>query len=78
MRGVQKHKSANPMNKIEITVPDNVKQVTDSATGVVACCVMVVVGIVKGVLAAVKYVFGGVFRIIAGAVAGGCAAATSK
>lgn len=63
------------MNKIEITVPDNVKQVTDSATGVVACCVMVAVGIVKGVFAAIKYLCGGVFRIAAGAVAGGCAAA---
>lgn len=66
------------MNKIEITVPEDVKQITDSATGVVACVVMVAVGIVKGVLAAIKYVFGGVFHIIAGAVAGGCAAATSK
>lgn len=63
------------MNKIEINVPDNVKQVTDSATGVVACCVMVAVGVVKGVLAAIKYVFSGAFRIVAGAVAGGCAAA---
>lgn len=63
------------MNKIEITVPEDVKQVTDSATGVVACCVMVVVGIAKGMLSAVKFIFGGVFRIAAGAVAGGCAAA---
>ena len=72
---MQRHKSAKHMNKIEITVPEDVKQVTDSATGVVACCVMVVVGIIKGMLAAVKYIFGGVFRIAAGAVAGGCAAA---
>lgn len=63
------------MNKIEITVPDDVKQVTDATTGVVACCVMAVVGIVKGMFAAVKYVFSGVFRVAAGAVAGGCAAA---
>lgn len=66
------------MNKIEINVPDNVKQVTDSATGVVACCVMVVVGIAQGVLAAVKFLCGGAVRIVAGAVAGGCAAAQQQ
>lgn len=65
-------------NKIEIEIPENVEQVTNATTGVVACLVMLVAGILKGVLAAVKYVFSGVFRIAAGAVAGGCAAATAK
>lgn len=66
------------MNKIEVKIPENVEQITNATTGVVACCVMLVAGVLKGVLAAVKYVFGGVFRIAAGAVAGGCAAAAAK
>lgn len=66
------------MNKIEIQIPENVEQVTSATTGVIACCVMLIAGIVKGALAAVKYVFGGIFRIVAGAVAGGCAAAAQK
>lgn len=63
------------MNKIEINVPDNVKQINDAANGVVACLIMLAAGIVTGALAAIKYLFGGVFRVAAGAVAGGCAAA---
>ena len=66
------------MNKVEIEVPQNVEQITNATVGVVACCVMFVAGIIKGLLAAVKFVFGGVFRILAGAVAGGCAAAGAK
>ena len=66
------------MNKIEVNVPENVQQITNATTGVVACCVMLVIGIIKGVLAAIKFAFGGVFRIAAGAVAGGCAAAASQ
>lgn len=63
------------MNKIEVTIPNDVQQVTNAATGVIACVVMLVAGVLKGVLAAIKYTFSGVFRIAAGAVAGGCAAA---
>lgn len=65
-------------NKIEITVPENVTDITNATTGVVACVVMLVAGVLKGIVAAVKYVFGGIFRIAAGAVAGGCAAAKTK
>lgn len=66
------------MNKIEVEIPQSVEQVTNAATGVVACCVMLVAGIVKGALAAVRFALGGVFRIVAGAVAGGCAAAKAQ
>lgn len=66
------------MNKIEINVPENVEQITNATTGVVACVVMLFAGIIKGALAAFKYVFSGIFRIAAGAVAGGCAAAVRK
>lgn len=66
------------MNKIEVQIPDNVEQVTNAATGVIACIVMLAAGIIKGVLSAIKYVFSGVFSIAAGAVAGGCAAATKN
>ena len=66
------------MNKIEVNVPENVEQITNATTGVVACLVMLVAGIIKGVLSAIKFAFGGIFRIAAGAVAGGCAAAQSK
>lgn len=66
------------MNKIEVEIPENVEQITNATTGVVACLVMLAVGIVKGLLAAIKYVFSGVFRIAAGAVAGGCAAAKAN
>lgn len=66
------------MNKIEVTIPNDVQQVTNAATGVIACCVMLIAGMIKGVLAAIKYVFSGVFRIAAGAVAGGCAAAVKS
>lgn len=66
------------MNKIEVKIPDNVEQITNATTGVVACLVMLVAGILKGILAAFKYAFGGVFRIAAGAVAGGCAAAKTN
>ena len=64
--------------KIEIQIPENVDQITSATTGVVACCVMLVAGILKGILAAVKYVFSGIFRIAAGAVAGGYAAAAAS
>lgn len=66
------------MNKIEVKVPENVQQITDATTGVVACVVMLVAGIIKGMLAAIKYAFSGIFRIAAGAVAGGCAAAAQN
>lgn len=66
------------MNKIEVQIPENVQQITNASTGVIACCVMLVAGIIKGVLAAIKFAFGGIFRIAAGAVAGGCAAAAAK
>lgn len=66
------------MNKIEVVIPDNVEQITNATTGVVACVVMLIAGIIKGVLAAIKFAFGGIFRIAAGAVAGGCAAAAAK
>ena len=66
------------MNKIEVQIPDNVEQITNATTGVVACVVMLVAGIIKGVLAAIKYALSGIFRIAAGAVAGGCAAAASQ
>jgi hypothetical protein len=66
------------MNKIEVKIPENVENITNATTGVVACCVMLVAGIIKGVLAAIKFAFGGIFRIAAGAVAGGCAAAAQK
>lgn len=66
------------MNKIEINVPENVEQITNATTGVIACIVMLVAGTIKGVFAAIKYVFSGTLRIAAGAVAGGCAAAVRK
>ena len=66
------------MKNIEIAIPQDVEQVTNAATGVIACLVMLAAGIVKGALAAVKFAFGGIFRIAAGAVAGGCAAAARK
>lgn len=66
------------MNKIEVEIPENVEQITNATTGVVACVVMLIAGVIKGALAAIKYAFGGVFRIAAGAVAGGCAAAVNK
>ena len=66
------------MNKITIEVPDNVQQITDASTGVVACVVMLFCGVVKGIFAAIKYLCSGVLRIAAGAVAGGCAAAAAK
>ena len=66
------------MTKIEVQIPENVQQITNATTGVVACLVMFIAGVIKGVLAAVKFAFGGVFRIAAGAVAGGCAAAKTK
>lgn len=66
------------MNKIEVQIPENVEQITNATTGVVACVVMLVAGVIKGVLAAIKYVFSGIFRIAAGAVAGGCAAAKAN
>ena len=66
------------MKTIEIAIPQDVEQVTNAATGVIACLIMFIAGALKGVLAAVKYVFSGIFRIAAGAVAGGCAAAVQK
>lgn len=66
------------MNKIEVEIPQNVEQITNAATGVVACSVMLGAGVIKGMLAATKFAFGGIFRIAAGAVAGGCAAAVAK
>ena len=66
------------MDKVEIEIPQNVEQITNATIGVVACFAMLVAGILKGVLAAVKFAFGGIFRIAAGAVAGGCAAAQAK
>lgn len=76
---VHKHQERVTMNKkIEVQIPENIEQITNATTGVVACLVMLVAGILKGVLAAVKFVFGGIFRIAAGAVAGGCAAAAAK
>ena len=66
------------MNKIEVQIPENVQQITNATTGVVACVVMLITGVLKGILSAVKYVFIGIFRIAAGAVAGGCAAAANK
>ena len=66
------------MNKIEVEIPQNVEQITNATTGVVACLVMLVAGVFKGILAAVKLPFCGIFRIVAGAVAGGCAAAAAK
>lgn len=66
------------MNKIEVEIPENVQQITNASTGVIACCVMLVAGIIKGVLAAIKYVFSGAFRIVSGAIAGGAAAATQE
>lgn len=75
----QKLQERNSMGKkIEIVIPDNVEQVTNAATGVIACLVMLVSGALVGVLAAVKFAFGGLFRIVSGAVAGGCAAAAAK
>lgn len=62
-------------NKIEVNVPENVQHITNATTGVIACIVMLVAGVIKGVLSAIKYVLSGIFRIAAGAVAGGCAAA---
>lgn len=64
------------MNKIEVQIPENVEQITNATTGVVACVVMLFAGIIKGVLAAIKYVFSGAFRIVSGAIAGGCASAS--
>lgn len=66
------------MNKIEVKIPENVEQITNATTGVVACLVMLVAGILKGMLAAVKFTFGSICRIATGAVAGGCAAAKAK
>lgn len=66
------------MNKIEVNVPENVEQITNATTGVIACLVMLVAGIIKGVFSAIKYVFSGALRVAAGAVAGGCAAAVQK
>ena len=66
------------MNKIEVQIPENVEQVTNATTGVIACLVMLTAGIITGILAAIKYAFGGILRIAAGAVAGGCAAAVRK
>lgn len=67
----------NKNTKIEIVVPENVQEITDATTGIVACLVMFAAGVLKGTLAAIKYTFGGLFRIAAGAVAGGCAAASA-
>lgn len=75
---VHKYQERNIMNKIEVEIPQNVEQVTNATTGVVACLVMLVAGVLKGMLAAIKFAFGGIFRIAAGAVAGGCAAAVAK
>lgn len=66
------------MNKIEVIVPDNVQAINNAANGIIACSIMLLCGIVSGALAAIKYLFGGVFRVAAGAVAGGCAAAKSS
>ena len=66
------------MNKIEVKIPENVEQITNATTGVIACVVLLFAGIIKGVLAAIKYAFSGIFRIAAGAVEGGCAAAAKK
>lgn len=66
------------MNKIEVNIPENVTDITNATTGVIACVVMLIAGVLKGVLSATKYVFSGIFRIAAGAVAGGCAAAVKK
>lgn len=63
------------MNKIEVVIPENVQQINNAANGVIACSILLFCGIVSGVIAAIKYLFGGVFRTLAGAVAGGCAAA---
>lgn len=61
--------------KIEVEVPNNVSEVTNAATGIIACLVALAIGVIRGALGAVSSLFGGVFRVIGGAVAGGAAAA---
>lgn len=66
------------MNKIEVEIPAPVQNINNATNGLVACAIMLVVGIVTGLFGALKCMFSGIFRVAAGAVAGGCAAAQSK